>query len=132
MRLAYAPDRGILQRLFSTFANGWPGFGLLLQRLVLGVVLLCYGLAALRGASLVDPVVQKLVGSVLGLLIVAGLWTPVVGTLVAVVQVWIAVTGSGDKSVAMILAVLGGSLAMVGPGAWSMDARLFGRKHIAG
>ena len=28
------------------------------------------------------------------------------------------------------LAVLGAVLAMVGPGAWSIDARLFGRKHI--
>jgi len=27
-------------------------------------------------------------------------------------------------------AVLGAALAMVGPGAWSIDARLFGRKHI--
>jgi putative oxidoreductase len=122
----------ILQRLFSTFANGWPGFGLLLQRLVLGVVLVCHGLAALWGASLAGPVVPKFAGSVLGLFIVAGLWTPAVGTLVAVVEVWIALTVAGDRSVAMILATLGGTLAMVGPGAWSMDARLFGRKHIAG
>jgi len=45
--------------------------------------------------------------------------------------VWIALTGAGGESVAIILAVLGGTLAMIGPGAWSLDARLFGRKHIA-
>ena len=72
-----------------------------------------------------------LTGSVLGLFILAGLWTPAVGALVAVVQVWIALTGAGDELVAIILAVLGGTLAMIGPGAWSLDARLFGRKHIA-
>jgi hypothetical protein len=55
-----------------------------------------------------------------------------VGTLVAVVQVWIAMTGTGDESVAIILAALGGTLAMIGPGAWSIDARLFGRKYIGG
>jgi hypothetical protein len=29
-----------------------------------------------------------------------------------------------------ILGVLGATLAMIGPGAWSLDAWLFGRKHI--
>ncbi len=29
-----------------------------------------------------------------------------------------------------MLGVLGAVLAMVGPGAWSIDARLFGRKRI--
>jgi putative oxidoreductase len=28
-----------VQRLFSTFANGWPGRGLLIQRLLVGGVL---------------------------------------------------------------------------------------------
>jgi putative oxidoreductase len=121
-----------LQRLFSTFANGWPGLGLLIQRLVLGFALLYQGAALLRGASAVEPVMSELIGGVLGLFILAGLWTPAVGALVAVVQVWIALTGAGDESVAIILATLGGTLAMIGPGAWSVDARLFGRKHIAG
>jgi putative oxidoreductase len=30
----------------------------------------------------------------------------------------------------IVLVVLGLSLAMIGPGAWSIDARLFGRKQI--
>jgi putative oxidoreductase len=119
-----------LQRLFSTFANGWPGFGLLLQRLVLGVALLYHGATVLRQAPAAGPIVPELTGSVLGFFILAGLWTPAVGALVAVVQVWIALTGAGDEPVAIILATLGGTLAMIGPGAWSMDARLFGRKHI--
>jgi uncharacterized membrane protein YphA (DoxX/SURF4 family) len=74
----------------------------------------------------------QLIGSVLGLLILVGLWTPAAGTLVAVVQVWVALAGGGDESVAIVLAALGGTLAMIGPGAWSIDARLFGRKHIVG
>jgi putative oxidoreductase len=119
-----------LQRLFSTFANGWPGFGLLIQRLVLGTALLYHGATVLRGVPAVGPIVPELTGSVLGLFILAGLWTPAVGALVAVVQVWIALTGGGDESVSIILAVFGGTLAMIGPGAWSIDARLFGRKHI--
>jgi putative oxidoreductase len=121
-----------LQRLFSTFANGWPGVGLLIQRLVLGIALLYHGTALLARVPAAGRSVPELMGSVLGLFILAGLWTPAVGALVAVVQVWIALTGAADESLATILAALGGTLAMIGPGAWSIDARLFGRKYIAG
>jgi putative oxidoreductase len=121
-----------LQRLFSTFANGWPGFGLLIQRLVLGIALLYHGIALLKGTPAVEQIVPALIGSLLGLFILAGLWTPAVGALIAAAQLWIVLTGAGDESVAIILAALGGTLAMIGPGAWSIDARLFGRKYIAG
>ena len=121
-----------MQRLFSTFANGWPGVGLLIQRLVLGIALLCHGIALLGRVPAVGLILPDLIGSVLGLFILAGLWTPAMGALVAVVQVWIVLTGAGDESMAIILAALGGTLAMIGPGAWSIDARLFGRKYIAG
>jgi putative oxidoreductase len=120
-----------LQRLFSTFANGWPGFGLLIQRFVVGLALLYHGIALLHGIPALEAAVPVFIGSVLGLFMLAGLWTPVAGTLVAVVQVWIALTGSGDALTAIILAALGGTLAMIGPGAWSIDARLFGRKYIS-
>jgi putative oxidoreductase len=122
----------LLQRLFSTFANGWPGVGLLIQRLVLGIALLYHGIALLVGVPAAGPIPLELIGSALGLLILAGLWTPAVGALIAVMQVWIALAGAGDVSVAIVLATLGGTLAMIGPGAWSIDARLFGRKYIAG
>jgi putative oxidoreductase len=32
----------------------------------------------------------------------------------------------------IIVGILAGTLAMIGPGAWSVDARLFGRKQIGG
>jgi len=53
----------------------------------------------------------------------------VAGTLIVMVEVWIAFAGAGN-ALSFVLAVLGGTLAMIGPGAWSIDARLFGRKHI--
>jgi len=60
-----------------------------------------------------------------------GFWTPAAGTLVAIVELWIAFSRAGDPWTAILLAALGGTLAMIGPGAWSIDARLFGRKQIA-
>ena len=119
-----------LQRLFSTFASGWPGFGLLIQRLVTGIALLYSGIGVLNGAFASSLVAPHIAGAVLGLFILIGLWTPVAGTLVAAVEVWIAFAGNGSPWISIILAILGGTLAMIGPGAWSIDARLFGRKHI--
>ena len=37
----------VLQRLFSTFPNSWPGFGLLLLRLGVGIALIYLGMSRL-------------------------------------------------------------------------------------
>jgi putative oxidoreductase len=62
--------------------------------------------------------------------LLVGLWTPVVGTIVACREMLIVFFGTGDPLLPLVLAALGASLAVIGPGAWSIDARLFGRKHI--
>jgi putative oxidoreductase len=118
-----------LQRLFSTFASGWPGFGLLIQRIITGAALLYCGIAELR-APVTGLMIPEISGAVLGLFILAGLWTPVVGALVVAIELWIFFAGGGDIWMPLMVAALGGTLAMIGPGAWSIDARLFGRKHI--
>src|SRR6202035_174403 len=65
-----------------------------------------------------------------GILLLAGLWTPVAGTLIAALELWIAYSYAADPRLHIMLATLGATLAMIGPGAWSVDARLFGRKRI--
>jgi putative oxidoreductase len=119
-----------LQRLFSTFANGWPGKGLLLQRLLTAAVLFHSAIALIEKALPFGSALPQMIGAVAGLFLLAGLWTPVVGTLVAIVEIWRAFFGAGDPLIPIILAILGATLAMIGPGAWSADAWLFGRKHI--
>jgi putative oxidoreductase len=120
-----------LQRLFSTFASGWPGFGLLVQRLVLAIALLKNGILQLETPT-AGLTIPEMSGAVLGLFILAGLWTPIVGALVVAVELWIVFACGCDLWMSLMLVAFGGTLAMIGPGAWSIDARLFGRKHIGG
>jgi len=68
--------------------------------------------------------------AVAGILLLVGLWTPVAGTMITIVELWIVCSSSGGLGIPIILATLGATLAMIGPGAWSIDAHLFGRKHF--
>ena len=116
-----------MQRLFSTFAAGWPGAGLLIQRFLIGAILL-HGAFLQSGASLHFTAVA--LSFTMSVLIIIGLGTPYVGFLVAASQIWLAFARAADPWSAIILSSLAISLAMIGPGAWSMDARFFGRKHF--
>jgi putative oxidoreductase len=82
----------------------------------------------------IDPPLNVTIPAVLaigaGILLIAGLWTPIVGTSVALIEIWKMLTLSGDKWVWLLLGTAGAALAMLGPGLWSIDARLFGWKRI--
>jgi putative oxidoreductase len=123
-----------VQRLFSGFAYGWPGTGLLLLRLLTGAALIYFGIANVLEAPPLTIVVLQILGAGAGILLLIGLWTPVAGTLATIVKLWIALSWflshSGNPWIPFVQAVLGAVLAMVGPGAWSIDARLFGRRRI--
>ncbi len=114
-----------MQRLFSTFAGGWPGAGLLMQRLLVGAASL-YCAAAPPASTVAVPQVIAALG---GLLLIAGLWTPLAGVVVACAETWVALSSVAHAGVPAALAVLGATLALIGPGEWSVDARLYGRKH---
>src|ERR1700722_11605999 len=119
-----------MQRLFSTFASRWPGGGLLAQRLLLGIAEVYVFFACVNAMPVCGTVVPQSIGALAGILLLAGLWTPVVGILMAITEAWIAFLVPAGAALPAVLAVLGASLAMIGPGAWSFDAWLFGRKHI--
>src|SRR5262252_6562009 len=103
--------------------------GLLLQRILTSILLIRFGIIELTGTSFSPSMVPQIVGACAGILLLVGLWTPVVGTLIALIELWAAANVS-NPWIPIVLATLGGTVAMIGPGAWSIDARLFGRKHI--
>jgi len=71
-----------------------------------------------------------IIGGAAGIMLLVGLWTPLAGTLIAVLEAWNIFIRSTSPLISITLGILGATLAMIGPGAWSIDARLFGRKHI--
>jgi putative oxidoreductase len=119
-----------LQRLFWTFADGWPGVGLLIQRMTTGALLFYCAATVLGKTSQSAEIAPAIIGAAAGVLLLFGLWTPLAGTLIGVVETWNVFTHSTSPLISVTLAILGATLAMIGPGAWSVDARLFGRKHI--
>ena len=123
-------EEPFLRRLFSSFARGWPGGGLLFIRVVAATALLDQAVNALkRGASHESAALAVLAASA-GLLLLAGLWTPIAGAVVAVVEFWSAFSQPGDPWTYILLGSIGTALALLGPGAWSIDARIFGWKRI--
>jgi putative oxidoreductase len=48
----------------------------------------------------------------------------------ACAEAWVAFSSPAHAGIPAALAVLGVTLALIGPGEWSVDARLYGRKHF--
>lgn len=123
-----------LQRLFSTFPNSWPGVGILLLRCCLATALLDSASTGFLTPPETTPLIQQLAAAATGTFLLVGLWTPVMATLAACTEAWIVLSpypsAHEDRRIHILLSVLAISIAMLGPGAWSVDARLFGRKRF--
>ena len=119
-----------MRRLYSTFAGGWPGIGLLLMRFVLGASLLLRATPAFGSNPHISTTIISAFLTGFGLLIIPGLWTPLVGVLVALLEILQIMTIGGDRWATVLLGTIGCALAMLGPGLWSVDARLFGWKRV--
>lgn len=136
-----------VQRLFSGFPAGAPGAGLLILRLTLGVYLIAQGariLAPFMGAGTPPTILAALtalamlIGGTLG---AVGVLTPItqstsaaVGLLTLIHALWppSAVPGLDVPwPLALTTTVMAVSLVFLGPGAYSIDAFLFGRREIS-
>lgn len=140
MRLKRGKEPHRLQRLFFFFPGQWPGLGLLLLRAAVGVIALLQGGAYFqdRGESPFGGIALGLTTAASGLLLVTGLLTPLSSALIAVSVLGTAlswfpapVADLFSTPVSWILTfIVSLSLVFLGPGAYSVDSRLFGRREI--
>lgn len=120
-----------MRRLYSTFAGGLPGIGLFLMRLVVGLILVGgTATTVLTSTPSAAAVILSVFLAVAGILLIVGLCTPIAGTIVALLEIGGLTTAPAEKLVCLLLATFGAALTMLGPGLWSIDARLFGWKRI--
>jgi uncharacterized membrane protein YphA (DoxX/SURF4 family) len=129
-----------LQRLFTAFPGGWPGVGLLLLRAAIGLVSLLQGAFYLTGKT--DNQMAAWLGAIIGLVsgaaLLVGLLTPVAGVVAGVGAVGIGFSlwpapapNLFDAKLSLVLtAIMIVAVVFLGPGRYSLDARLFGHREI--
>ena len=100
------------------------------MRLVIGSALVVRAASKLWSDPPLNVTILAVLSIGAGILLIAGLWTPIAGGLVALIEVCKMIMLPGDKWVWLLLGTAGAALAMLGPGLWSIDARLFGWKRI--
>ena len=133
------PRRRTLQKLFSAFPDGWPGIGLILLRLAVALSATIEGLSALARSG--DPAIAWWAGvlsAMVALALLLGFLTPIAGTMAAMGCIamggWLLLHGGAGMHSSAIEAfepaAMSIALVFLGPGAYSIDARLFGRREI--
>jgi hypothetical protein len=118
-----------MERLFGTFPTGAPGWGLVLLRVVAALSLqtdasghVAFGAhTSLPGVALI----------LLSLALLVGLLTPVMALSGAAIEATMLVT-SASAGISLMLQgpLICVALALLGPGSYSLDARLFGSRVV--
>jgi|KBSSwiStaDraftv2_1062776.scaffolds.fasta_scaffold19224_7 uncharacterized membrane protein YphA (DoxX/SURF4 family) len=116
-----------MQKLFSMFPRGAPGLALLLLRVIECAALSCNAVTALTQGN--TALAAVLVACALAILV--GFTTPIAAVLAALLQAIALHEQAASLSVQSIAPMaIALALAPLGPGAYSVDARLFGRRLI--
>ena len=131
---------GPLRRLFSSYPDGMLGVGLLLFRLIIGVMTIVFAIRWIAGAGDRSPYVWVIgvVTAACGAMLVLGLMTLIAGVTASASILAITLSAaalsslleSGSAVLNLVTAILALGLALTGPGAFSLEGRLYGRREI--
>jgi len=143
-----------MRRLFPIFIGGWGALALLLVRLVMGPAFVLHGWPKIQnpmgwmnamGGSSVPSFLQALAAVAEfggGIALILGLLTPIAafGLVCQMLGALFLVhlpqgdpfvsQGGPSYELALIYLVMSIMLIALGPGKWSLDARLFGRRGL--
>ena len=120
-----------MRALNSSYPNSWPGAGLLLLRLTAGLSSAAAAMLHLSAGIILLSEAGLLIQIICASLLVLGLWTPAIGIILGLVEACRAATPAAHIDLPGFLrAAIAVCLVMTGPGAWSIDAHVFGRRRI--
>jgi uncharacterized membrane protein YphA (DoxX/SURF4 family) len=129
-----------LQRTFSGFPTGYPGVALLLLRLVAGggASSQAWLFIIANHAAVHTSVVVALLAFVTGVALIIGFMTPIASVLLSAGGLLLTVDSSVSGHLLLFesgmarleFIVISAALISLGPGALSLDARLYGRREI--
>jgi putative oxidoreductase len=124
--------------MFSTFPDGWPGLGLLLLRGAAGMVLVARCVAYLAaGHDLRLMILAALfVTFASAVFLLMGYQTRAAAAIAAVASIssmffWLSIYPlHGNRLSSALVGIIAAAVICLGPGAFSLDSRLFGRREI--
>ena len=127
-------------KLFISFPDGWPGVGLLLLRLTVAFSSFAKmaSLIAAPGTQSIGFWSMGLLGVAVGTALLLGILTPIGGALAALCNLyncvfWLLTSSAGTRGSVVItvyLVIMSIVVVFLGPGAFSLDAYLFGPREI--
>jgi uncharacterized membrane protein YphA (DoxX/SURF4 family) len=133
---AFALAEDTLQRIFSTFPDGLPGVGLIFLRFLLGISTIFQAIGMLGSTNAPLQLAVDTLSMLLAIAVLIGFLTPISCGLITIVYLTIGSgsllvsNGQSSSFTALDFAVISAALVLLGPGAFSLDAKMFGRREI--
>jgi hypothetical protein len=119
----------LMHRMFWSFPNSWPGAALLLLRVSASSAILVLTLPPTVHLDAPQSLVVA-AGWLSAAFVLAGIWTPIASGVLAVDEAAQALAGAPEILAHTLVAAIATSLIFLGPGAWSIDAHVYGRKRL--
>lgn len=124
--------------MFSTFPDGWPGLGLLLLRAAAGGVLAvrCILYLGARHDFRIAAMAALFLTFVSAVFLLLGYRTRAAATVASVASIgsiffWLSkYPPQGSRLSAALVSIIAAAVICLGPGSFSLDSRLFGRREI--